>query len=107
MTPTETQLDIFGAEHPPADVRLATAGQRHEDYKHRQERLLRAGKHPMNGLPLRAEGGTCGDCAHLVRKKWAGTYFKCRKGDNTNGPATDVRLKWPACELWATEKQEK
>jgi hypothetical protein len=103
MSPTETQLDIFGAEHPAVAARPADRSRWHEDYKHRQARLLRDGKHPMNGLPLRAEGGTCGDCAHLVRKKWAGTYFKCRKGDNTNGSATDIRLRWPACEMWERE----
>lgn len=39
----------------------------------------------------------CGACTHLVRREMAGTYFKCSLYGDTHGPATDWRLRWPAC----------
>ena len=47
-------------------------------------------------------GQRCGDCAHLFdhRGDYAGHFFKCHQHGYTNGPATDWRLKWPACGLF-------
>jgi hypothetical protein len=70
-------------------------------YQARHQGLLDQGLHPMTGKPLRAEGGTCGACAHLRRLKYAKTYTKCELSHSlTHGPATDCRTRWPACELF-------
>ncbi len=52
--------------------------------------------HAMYGRTLQR---ACGTCKHLVIRKYAGTYYKCRKTAMTNGPATDWRVRWPACGL--------
>lgn len=66
---------------------------------------IQRGFHPL-GFRLRAEPGeTCGTCAHLRVKQFAGRYFKCALARDTNGPATDVRKKWPACERFAATQQ--
>lgn len=48
------------------------------------------------------EGETCKTCRHLTvnRNPTVKTYYKCRLGAITGGPATDVRLRWPACGRW-------
>lgn len=43
------------------------------------------------------EGVKCKDCAHLWRKRFSRTYYKCDLRGNTNGPGTDHRVNWPAC----------
>lgn len=43
---------------------------------------------------------TCRNCAHMQRVYLGRAYYKCAKARQTRGPATDIRLKWPACELW-------
>lgn len=42
-------------------------------------------------------GATCGACAHLVVKQFAGRYFKCALYGNTASAASDWRKSWPAC----------
>lgn len=67
-----------------------------------QGQRLRAGNHPGSGLPLAADGvGKCGTCAHLRRKQFARTFLKCALGQDSNGPATDIKARWPACASWA------
>lgn len=64
------------------------------------------GFHPF-GMKLREpRGETCGTCAHLSPKETGArrTFYKCNKRGDTNGPATDCRKKWPACELWEAVK---
>lgn len=63
---------------------------------------IQRGFHPfgMRLLEPNPSGETCGTCKHLLTKEYAGRYFKCAKRGDTNGPATDCRKKWPACELW-------
>ena len=39
----------------------------------------------------------CGDCAHLIHKRRARVYYKCRFRKKTNGPGTDHRVRWVAC----------
>ena len=39
----------------------------------------------------------CKDCKHLFAKRFAGTYYKCGLRLNSNGPATDHRVRWNAC----------
>ena len=40
---------------------------------------------------------TCGQCRHLVVKRWDKSYFKCDLTRMTNGPGTDWRKSWEAC----------
>jgi len=43
-------------------------------------------------------GAKCGDCVHFFRQGGvAGTYYKCELRRVTSGPATDHRVRWPAC----------
>lgn len=62
------------------------------------ERVAR-GLHPL-GQRLSNNGHTCGDCAHLRRKALAKDYLKCILLQPEGGASTDVRRKWPACDLW-------
>jgi hypothetical protein len=67
----------------------------------RNEAMIAKGLHPF-GPPLRQpRGETCGTCRFAQAVRMAGTYWKCEKMQNTHGPATDLRLKWPACALWS------
>lgn len=43
------------------------------------------------------KGQKCKQCKHLVKKEWAGTYYKCGFRANTNGPGSDHRVNWDAC----------
>lgn len=55
---------------------------------------------PGHGPP----GETCGTCAQLAwSRRYSRTYYKCwlLKASWTHGYGTDVRLKDPACRLWA------
>lgn len=70
---------------------------------------IERGLHPHNGLPVRQPAGeTCGSCEHHRVKRWSGTYHKCALTPDTRGPATDIRVRWPACEKWRanTPKEE-
>jgi len=73
--------------------------------KGRRARLVQRGLHPT-GFQSGPEGKTCGDCDHLVRVEYAGTYLKCGLDQArwTRGPGTDLRVRWPACER-LTEKE--
>lgn len=73
----------------------------------RRKAMLDAGIHPTSRRPLLvfAEGTgpfTCGGCAHHLVKRRGNTYHKCAKahGGLTGGPASDVRVSWPACDLY-------
>ena len=50
-------------------------------------------------------GETCGSCAHVERRSWAKTYLKCglAKARWTNGRASDVRARDPACRHWESK----
>lgn len=39
----------------------------------------------------------CKDCNHLLVKRLAKNYYKCRYRGNTGGPGTDHRVNWRAC----------
>lgn len=44
------------------------------------------------------EGARCGSCVHLFRVGGvAGRYYKCDLRRNSAGPASDHRVRWPAC----------
>ena len=61
---------------------------------------LERGQHPHRGGRLGPAGETCGSCEHLVRVRFSKTYLKCAHGPDSRGPATDIRARWPSCELW-------
>lgn len=71
-----------------------------EKYLSRTERnhaRIKRGIHPFGG-PLANNGKTCGDCAFvLAHSQSRNRYFKCSQFGVTRGPATDLRLSWPAC----------
>jgi hypothetical protein len=63
---------------------------------------IQRGFHPF-GLRLREpRNETCGTCDHLRQKETGArlTFYKCSLRGDTNGPGTDCRKKWPACEKW-------
>lgn len=63
------------------------------------------GRHPT-GRPLHeVEALTCGTCVHVTRKHFSGTYIKCATWKDTGGPATDIRLRWRACEEWEVKDE--
>lgn len=68
----------------------------------RNEALSARGLHPVSRRGLRSEG-TCGECNHVTRH---GRYIKCDL-NATGGPATDIRLKWPACVSFAPLVKQK
>jgi len=75
----------------------------------RHRAALERGVHPLGLALLRdapdpadrtAPGPRCGSCDHrYLQVGTAKTYFKCEVRHVTRGPATDVRMWWPAC-VW-------
>jgi hypothetical protein len=76
----------------------------------RNRATLRRGFHPATRRPLRftasgqLSGETCGGCAHhTIQGGTAGSYHKCARhwlGGQTRGASSDIRVSWPACELY-------
>lgn len=78
-----------------------------ETYKERERRRLAIGIHPAGVAAIAtagpAAGETCRTCANCVaRSDTAGTYHKCllQRERWTGGRATDILVRWPACEKW-------
>ena len=44
---------------------------------------------------------TCKDCQHLVCVSMSRNYYKCVKSHVSGSNATDWRVSWPACGLYA------
>lgn len=42
----------------------------------------------------------CKECRHLYYKQFSKRYYKCAHRKDTNGPATDHKVNWPACGLF-------
>ncbi len=65
----------------------------------RRRQSLERGIHPATHIELLSEGGTCGGCVHARSHRPGNrhTYWKCDLLPMTFGPATDIRLSWPAC----------
>jgi len=70
----------------------------------RRRATLAAGRHPATGLgllrltdpPQRAM--RCGDCSQATKVSGGGqAFWKCQRAGITHGPATDIRISWPAC----------
>lgn len=76
------------------------------NYKQRQAYAEAHGYHPLAGdRLLETPGHTCGDCGHCFANDCAKRYYKCDR-NATGGPATDVRLRWPACRHWEPKGEE-
>lgn len=98
---TDRLFDVGpGADAVPAPERISATRRRTME----QRRLLDRGIHPATRQRVRLEPGkTCGDCAHHVAhghhdRPW----HKCdvhRLGLSLSA-ASDIRLSWPACELF-------
>ena len=53
------------------------------------------------GTPGRGpQGHFCRDCKHAYCRSFSKRYWKCNLVKPTGGPATDIRLKSPACQFW-------
>lgn len=73
--------------------RVAIANGRHPATR---KKLLRIVDPPQRAM-------CCGDCAHADYRPGGTRWFwKCRLHPQgmTHGPATDIRISWPACELF-------
>ena len=54
------------------------------------------------------DGKHCRDCANLRKKDYhCKAYYKCVLIGNSNGPGTDIRLKWPACYYFKQDEKPK
>ncbi len=72
----------------------------------RRKALLESGVHPRTMLPLLQPADpakTCGSCAYHFSRSRQTTFHKCGYTPWTRGPATDVRVSWPACTAWTPE----
>jgi len=53
------------------------------------------------------DGETCRSCRHSVCNRPGNRrYWKCRLVRSTNSPATDIRLKTPACWRWEVNPEK-
>ena len=50
---------------------------------------------------------TCGQCRHLVARRFAKTYYKCGLTRQTAGPGTDWRKGWEACSRFEEREGER
>jgi hypothetical protein len=68
----------------------------------RQRQAIANGQHPLMGGPIDPDH-TCGICAHHVVQQRNRTWHKCDL-KLTFGPATDIRVGWPACQNWEARR---
>ncbi len=116
---TETATDLWGNPVPErpviqkrSDILLLPKAERADairawessrEARGREQRRAREQARWAAGNPcLKLYGAgpahrTCATCAHLITKKFAGTYFKCSQRKNSNAASTDHRKTWPAC----------
>ncbi|KQQ39084.1 hypothetical protein ASF58_23370 [Methylobacterium sp. Leaf125] len=92
-----SELDLFGFERP-----VLSPLERKRMLRRAAERPRGHAARPGTG----PAGETCGSCEHLVRRQRSKTYPKCglNRAGWTCGPASDVRVRDPACSKW--EKPE-
>lgn len=66
--------------------------------------MIKNGFHPF-GLRLREpRDKVCGDCRHANSHERVKKYYKCLLSRVSCGPATDLRLSWPACEKFESKR---
>lgn len=82
-------------KHPWFNAKSASAG---------QVANFNRGLHPMGARLLSNVSGAerCGNCTHHKKREMGGTYHKCDLYE-THGPATDIRVSWPACEKYESD----
>lgn len=81
----DKQYDIFGNVVEPIEPKKRGRNK----YKTMQE---------LHGIK---EGETCKTCKHCIDCGYHGrTYYKCALWIQSNSSATDIRLKWKACNKW-------
>ena len=67
--------------------------------RHIQESRLAKGIHPF-GMRLADNGEACRSCDFAVKDSSHSKHFwKCSQMAD-GGMATDLKVRWPACELW-------
>ena len=76
-------------KHPWFNAKSASAQQRQNFNK---------GLHPM-GARLADNGQQCDNCANHIAVSMGKTFHKCQL-NRTGSAATDIRVNWPACELF-------
>lgn len=97
--------DLFGKEVTMEEARILARTKPPRDRASLVKLRLLRGSHPHAGLPLRQPPGeTCGSCGHCWAKKYANRYYKCDLTPDSSGPATDIRVRWPACVKWEPKK---
>ena len=91
-----------GFEPPEPEEEMSRGRRRTRDAK----LAIAAGRHPF-GRALADNGLTCGDCWFAIEtENGRKTYWKCEKNRLTRSDATDLRLWWPACELFSASRPE-
>lgn len=73
-------------------------------FKAQRMRMVALGRHPTGRALATGDhlgaGHTCGDCEHHYLRRFASIYHKCDLLRATSGPASDIKVGWPACEAW-------
>lgn len=117
-SPTQARPDAQGAQASrkppltfgdPEAIAIVKIVGRGADYRHRRALREQAGLHPT-GFRLAGDtapaGAKCGTCEHhLAIRRNVRRYHKCELLPDTHGPATDIRVSWPACEYWEEEAE--
>jgi hypothetical protein len=84
----------------PSDPPVKLSEDRRRTLKRLQ--LLERGIHPATKRPVWAEH-VCGTCTfHVVRSR-SQSWHKCTKAGLSSSAATDIRVSWPACDLWEAD----
>lgn len=97
--------DLFGNEVSMEEARALARRKPPTDRKSLIALRTERGVHPHNGMPLRVPAGeTCGSCSHHFVKAFSKNYHKCDFTQDSAGPATDIRVRWPACSKWAPKE---
>jgi hypothetical protein len=82
---------------PNGDIRKSSPDARRTA---RNNADIQDGIHPVSGRRIIYVGATCGGCSHHgLQGGVAGRFHKCEL-NLTGGPATDIRVSWPACTSW-------
>lgn len=93
--------DLFGQEVTLEQARALARRKPPTDRASLVALRIERGVHPHNGMPLlQPAGETCGSCKHHRVKRFSKAYHKCAFTKDSAGPATDIRVRWPACSKW-------
>lgn len=66
--------------------------------EHEMDRKLQSPNPMVRAFGFGPAEKNCQTCLHLViHQPGQNRYYKCRLRGITNGPATDHRVRWPAC----------